>query len=390
LIQSILNHVPDTTIVVFGACDHELLGNLLHATDRRVVWLSPADDDSRAVDERIWQASKAGRLLFLIGAPQTLLPTLRSQLADQTVTLLFADGAGAAAETAQHAPTVVELVQSLTQRPAKIVLAVRRGDGAAARLDALRAALPGRTLAEPAPGADDRWLVATDAMDGAAAPPAAARRFDLSLVDENEHLIPRPYGTLQTLNLDHLHRYAFAKSFCYNADVLDAAMGCGYSSLLLNCRHYTGVDIDHNMVAFANEQYKPLIPNATYRQGSVLDLPVESGSIDTAISFETIEHLQPGDIGTYFAEMRRVLRPGGTFLCSTPLYRGDTYGVLTRYHPFEFRYGHFENVIAGSGFDLRSVWYQWPPYYTLQTVVPSFEQTQQAAPVIVVTVSQLR
>ena len=46
--------------------------------------------------------------------------------------------------------------------------------------------------------------------------------FDLSKVDENEHLIPRPYGTLQTLNLDHLHRYAFAKGFCYNANVLDA------------------------------------------------------------------------------------------------------------------------------------------------------------------------
>lgn len=242
-----------------------------------------------------------------------------------------------------------------------------------AMLSALRdQAFPDTPASGPA-----SWLFATNSANPMAESGAAA--FDLQLVDENEHLIPRPYGTLQTLNLDHLHRYAFAKGYCYNARVPDAAMGCGYSSLILNCRHYTGVDIDHNMVAFANEQYKPLIPNATYLQGSVLDLPVETASIDTFISFETIEHLQPDDIGTYFSEVRRVLRPGGTFLCSTPLYRGDSHGLLTRYHPFEFRYGHFETVMVGNGFDLRAIWYQWPPHYTLQTVMPSFEQTQHLA-----------
>lgn len=212
--------------------------------------------------------------------------------------------------------------------------------------------------------------------------------FDLSKVDENEHLIPRPYGTLQTLNLDHLHRYAFAKGFCYNANVLDAAMGCGYSSLILNCRHYTGVDIDPNMVAFANEHYKPKLPNATYKQGSVLDLPVDNGGIDTFISFETIEHIQISEVGQYFSEVRRVLRPGGLFLCSTPIYRGDEFGLLTRYHPFEFRYGHFESTLQNHGLKLLETWYQWPPHYTLQTVIPSFQQTQQRAPFLVICVCQ--
>ncbi len=212
---------------------------------------------------------------------------------------------------------------------------------------------------------------------------AQPQAFDFSQVDEDEHLIPRPYGTLQSLNLDHLHRYAFAKSFCYNANVLDAAMGCGYASLILNCKHYTGIDIDPNMVAFPNQHYKPLVSNATYLQGSVVDLPIESGSIDTYISFETIEHIQPDELDRYLKEAKRVLRPGGTFLCSSPIYRGDNYGLLAKYHPYEFQYNHFTNTLINNGFLLYETWYQWPPYYTIQSIAPRFEQTQQISPFIV-------
>jgi len=222
--------------------------------------------------------------------------------------------------------------------------------------------------------------------------PLEAQRFDLGLVDENEHLIPRPYGTLQTLNLDHLYRYAFAKGFCYGADVLDAAMGCGYSSLLLNCKSYTGVDIDPNMVAFANEQYLPRMgPGGAHRylQGSVLELPVDDASIDTYISFETIEHIQPGELPKYFTEVKRVLRPGGRFICSTPVYRGDRHGLLTRYHPFEFRYLQFEATLVNQGLVMQELLYQWPPHFTLEHAVPSFAQTQQAAPFLTVAVCRV-
>jgi ubiquinone/menaquinone biosynthesis C-methylase UbiE len=209
-------------------------------------------------------------------------------------------------------------------------------------------------------------------------------KFDITQVDENEHLIPRPFGTLQTLNLDHLYRYAFAKGFCYGAVVLDAAMGCGYASLILNPKQYIGVDIDPNMVAFANEHYKPKIPNASYLQGSVLDLPLDNHSVDVFISFETIEHIQVHEVPKYFQEVKRVVKPGGMFLCSTPIYRGDDFGLLTRYHPYEFRYGQFEAMLTNNGLAIQETLYQWPPHFTLQQVVPSFAQTQQRAPFIVV------
>lgn len=205
--------------------------------------------------------------------------------------------------------------------------------------------------------------------------------FDFSKVDENEHLIPRPYGTLQTLNLDHLHRYAFAKAFCNNARVLDAAMGCGYASLILNC-DYIGLDIDPNMVAFARQYYQPMAPNARYFCGSVLDLPINDGEIDTYISFETIEHIQPTEVSDYLQEAKRVIKPSGLFICSTPVYRGPQFGLLAQYHPYEFKYGQFATALMNAGFDLLEEWYQWPPHFSLQTNKPRFDQTQQQAPFI--------
>lgn len=214
-------------------------------------------------------------------------------------------------------------------------------------------------------------------------------KFRIDLVDEAEHLIPRPFGTLQTLNLDHLYRYAYAKGYCYNADVLDAAMGCGYSSLILNCKSYTGLDIDHNMVAFANEHYLPLMNGkARYLQGSVLELPFEKHSKDVYISYETIEHIQPHEVTQYFAEVKRVLRPGGRFICSTPIYRGHQFGLLTKYHPYEFRYMQFEAALVNNGFNILDTLYQWPPHFTLEHVKPSMAQTQQIAPFLTICVCQ--
>lgn len=386
-IKTLLGQIPSGITVAFGACDQDLLVELLQGSNGRIIWLSPNEADSSNVGPQFWQASQNNRLLFLVGDPKGTLPALASQLAGQHVTVLLADQDGEVVDRTQVAKDAIALIETFAGSPPRVVLAVRHGEHSAERMNTLLSAVPEQAAAPMAVTDNASWLVAAST---AGHPPESGPVFDMALVDEAEHLIPRPYGTLQTLNLDHLHRYALAKSFCYNANVLDAAMGCGYSSLILNCRHYFGVDIDANMVAFANQVYKPLIPNATYMQGSVLDLPVDAGSIDTFISFETIEHLRPDDLGQYFAEVRRVVRPNGYFLCSTPLYRGDGHGVLTRYHHFEFRYGHFESVLLGNGFDLRSLWYQWPPYYTLQTVVPSFEQTQQAAPVIVVAVCQVR
>jgi hypothetical protein len=84
-----------------------------------------------------------------------------------------------------------------------------------------------------------------------------------------------------------------------------------------------------------------------------------------------------------------VLRPGGRFLCSTPIYRGDRFGLLAKYHPYEFRYQQFEATLLANGFMLTETLYQHPPHFTLEHVMPTFAQTQQPAPYLTVVVAQV-
>ena len=51
----------------------------------------------------------------------------------------------------------------------------------------------------------------------------------------------------------------------------------------------------------------------------------------------------------------------------------------------------FDNnrALVNQGFALQETLYQWPPHFTLEHVVPSFAQTQQAAPFLTICVARL-
>ena len=47
-------------------------------------------------------------------------------------------------------------------------------------------------------------------------------------------------------------------------------------------------------------------------------LPFKSESFDCVVSFQVIEHIEPKTALTYLSEIKRVLKNGGIFICSTP------------------------------------------------------------------------
>jgi len=49
-----------------------------------------------------------------------------------------------------------------------------------------------------------------------------------------------------------------------------------------------------------------------------ISIPVEEGSIDVAYSDQLMEHLHPDDALAQLSNIRRALRPGGTYVCITP------------------------------------------------------------------------
>ena len=116
--------------------------------------------------------------------------------------------------------------------------------------------------------------------------------------------------------LEHIHRYAMARDLVQGKDVLDIASGEGYGSLLLaeSARSVVEVDVAADVVAHAGKKYKRA--NLQFSVGSCAAIPLDDASVDVVVSFETIEHHDEHD--KMMVEIKRVLRPGGLVLISTP------------------------------------------------------------------------
>ncbi len=128
-----------------------------------------------------------------------------------------------------------------------------------------------------------------------------------------ERFLPEMQGTIA---LEHLHRYALAKDLAAGKIVLDIACGEGYGSAVLGgvARRVYGVDIAPDAIAHAKAAYQR--SNIEFLIGRCDRIPLAAGMVDVVVSFETIEHHTEHE--AMFAEIKRVLRPGGLMIMSSP------------------------------------------------------------------------
>jgi O-antigen biosynthesis protein len=117
---------------------------------------------------------------------------------------------------------------------------------------------------------------------------------------------------------EHVLRYEFARNLVEGKDVLDIACGSGYGSQLLaraGARSVVGVDVSAEAVQYATGRHSS--ERLRFAVGNAESLnEIQDKSFDVVISFETIEHLN--NVDRYLSEIRRVLRPGGIYVVSTP------------------------------------------------------------------------
>ena len=155
-------------------------------------------------------------------------------------------------------------------------------------------------------------------------------------------------ATAGQVEIEHLHRYFLARALCRGRDVLDVASGEGYGAALLaqTALSVIGVEVSAEAVAHAAEAYRQ--PNLRFLAGDARHLPLDDASVDTVVSFETIEHLYEHD--QFLAEVRRVLRPGGRFIISSP--ERDTYSPsgssANPYHVRELTTAEFSALLRDS------------------------------------------
>lgn len=152
----------------------------------------------------------------------------------------------------------------------------------------------------------------------------------------------------------HEAAYRWARPLVCGRRVLEVGCGEGYGTALLPAAtaHVLGVDYDAHTVRHAARTY----PSARFVQGNLAALPVGSATVDVLVTLQVIEHVwnQPEFLG----ECRRVLRPGGRLLVSTPnrlTFSPCRQVPLNPFHTREFTAGELTESLTACGFAVEHV-----------------------------------
>lgn len=174
--------------------------------------------------------------------------------------------------------------------------------------------------------------------------------------DTGERLIPKLHDRSIAYG-EHLVRYKSVSQIVKNKTVLDIACGTGYGTQIIanNAKKVIGIDLSEEAIAYAKKNYPH--KNVTYQQGDATNIPLPDKSVDVVVSLETIEHIPEPE--SFVKEVKRVLKPGGQFVVSTPNDDEFTEGNIYHVHEFDFReldrlmkkyFQNFEYYFQGSWF----------------------------------------
>lgn len=159
----------------------------------------------------------------------------------------------------------------------------------------------------------------------------------------------------ELVEAEHRARYWWAADYVEGKQVLDAGCGTGFGTAILSERRperLVGVDISEEAVERAGD----LAPRADeLRQADVRELPFADSTFDVVVCFEVIEHIDRQDEA--LDELRRVLRPTGCLLISSP--NRDVYTPGNPHHVHEYAREELEAALRGR-FDHVALFMQHP------------------------------
>lgn len=156
---------------------------------------------------------------------------------------------------------------------------------------------------------------------------------NIELKNDYERMVPEFHkGTLTYA--EHLTRYLPAQALVTNKIVLDIACGSGYGAKLLasKAKKVYGVDINETSISYARKHYGA--KNIEYKVGDGERIPLEDNSVNVITTFETIEHIK--DYQKFLKEVKRVLKPDGLAVISTP--NDLEFAEGNHFHQHEFEY----------------------------------------------------
>ncbi len=149
--------------------------------------------------------------------------------------------------------------------------------------------------------------------------------------------------------------YEFAESYITGKTAADVGCANGYGTVHLAkfATQITGLDYSTITVENNKKEYADK-PNMSFIQCKVPPIALPDESVDVVTAFQFIEHIQ--DQLGFIKDVKRVLRPGGVFICTTP--NASMSIARNPFHVHEYTFaemkGHMEQVF-GSNYELMGL-----------------------------------
>lgn len=120
--------------------------------------------------------------------------------------------------------------------------------------------------------------------------------------------------------------------------------------------------------------------SAYVREGNILEIPFEDNHFDTVMALDVLEHLNYNQQVPALAELKRVLKPGGTIIFSCPnlahftgrlklMFRGKLLRTASwGHHPGDRPMCEYEELFSHAGFELMErtgLFPTVPPFYRM-------------------------
>ncbi len=146
--------------------------------------------------------------------------------------------------------------------------------------------------------------------------------------------------------------YEWAIPFLRDKNTADIGCADGYGTqYLANYTNSTvGVDYSEKTIQEAREKHKAK-ENLSFVSGKVPPIPLESNSKDVVTAFQFIEHIE--NRKSFMEDVKRVLKPGGVFLCTTPNAKMSI--ARNPFHVHEYSFEEMKNE-ASQVFDSIELW----------------------------------
>ena len=136
--------------------------------------------------------------------------------------------------------------------------------------------------------------------------------------EKHEVIEPEKFASNKDFVLHLIHSRAYEQAALYAAgkDVLDLGCNTGYGTRLIKeaGARVVGVDVSPEAIDIARRQYGPAGIDFICSDGG--RLPFDDARFDIVTCFQVIEHIV--DLEQFLGEIKRVVRPGGKVIFTTP------------------------------------------------------------------------